>query len=342
MKEFATYASHRQEGMLLNANEYSENVDDALMEKIKDAVAMVMLNRYPDTTQAALLKAYSKVVGLGEGMLLAGNGSDQMLGYMIARHLAKGKKLYTLAPDFSMYDYYASSYEADVVRFKTNEDGDFDIDAFIEKGLRENVDMVMFSNPNNPTGHFVGSEGIEKIAYAFQDIPFVCDEAYVEFASLPSSVTLIERHPNLFVTRTLSKAYGLAGLRVGFLCGNEQAMQKLREAYVPYALNSVSMKIAETVLDACGDMHERIEMIKSEREKMQEWLKECRGLEAFPSQANFIYVKAQGKDKLMALFKDEGISVRDYAQSPYLRITVGLPRENESVRNVIAKYEEGL
>ena len=341
MKEIATYVSHVQEGILLNANEYSANVSGELMVKIQAAVAQVMLNHYPDTSQEALLETYGKIIGLGKEMLLAGNGSDQMLGYLIGTYLGKGKTLFTLSPDFSMYDYYATSYEASVVRFATQEDGSFDVDRFIQAGKDAKASMIMFSNPNNPTGHLVTLPEVEKIALAFQEIPVVCDEAYVEFADQPSAVQILPAHANLFVTRTLSKAYGLAGLRVGFLCGNLEPMKELKASFVPYALNSVSMKIAETVLKEGEAADQRIALIKQEREVMLDYLKGCAKLQVFASQANFIYGKSMQKESLLAAFKHAGIVIRDYAGTEYFRITIGLPQENEAVRKVIAEFEGG-
>ena len=210
MKKIQTYETMKQEGILLNANENPRPLPEAVMAEILEAIRDLPLNRYPDTDETELLQAYGKWTGLVEEMLLAGNGSDQMLGYLIGTFLGRDKILYTFDPDFSMYDYYAGSYEAKVRKFDINEDGSLDIDAFIEEGRKNNADLVIFSNPNNPSGHCLSLSECEKITAAFAPLPVVIDEAYIEFADEESAVQLLDRYDNLYVTRTLSKAFGLA------------------------------------------------------------------------------------------------------------------------------------
>ena len=342
MKKTVSYTAHRQDGILLNANESSAPFSEKIAGKIAAAVSSAALNRYPDSDQTELLAAYAEALGLKPSMLLAGNGSDQMLGYMIGTFLGKGKKLCTLAPDFSMYDYYAGTYEAEVIRFKTEEDGSFDTDAFIAFAKENGAGMILFSNPNNPTGHLLESAGQEKILQAFPEIPVVFDEAYIEFSRIQSSVCLIEKYPNLYVTRTLSKAYGLAGIRTGFLISNEENMAKLKKAFVPYALNTVSMKIASCVLKYHREIAALAEDVKAERERMQEALRDCRRLRIFPSEANFIYGKSTDKDILLNMLEEKNIVIRNYAGGPYFRITVGTKEENDTVLSVIRQFEEAI
>ncbi len=340
MKETVTYETHVQEGILLNANENTAGFSDALREEITEAVRNLAFNRYPDSGQSELRQAYAKVIGVSSDMVLAGNGSDQMLGFLIGSFLSEGKKLYTLQPDFSMYDYYASSYEAEVVKFRTEEDGTFDIDAFIAEGKKNGVSMVMFSNPNNPSGHLLKEAEIRKILEAFSDIPVIVDEAYIEFSSVPSSISLLGEYGNLYVTRTLSKAYGLAGIRTGFLISSPDNMKKLIPAFVPYALNSVSMKIACIVLSHHDEIMKMRDLTVSERNRVYNKIRECRKVHFYPSEANFIYGKSDEKAKLLAILKEENVVIRDYAGSAFLRITIGTQEENDLVMKAIGKFEE--
>lgn len=342
MKKITTYESPRSAGVLLNANELSYNLSAKIMDEICEAVRTIDFNRYPDPSQKEVLNAYAKHLGVKETQLLAGNGSDQMLGHIICYYLCHGKKLYTIAPDFSMYEYYASSYEAQTVKFSAEEDGSFRPDEFIRQGKAEGADMVMFSNPNNPTGRCISREDIRKILDAFRDIPVVVDEAYIEFSRTESILDLIGEYPNLYVTRTLSKAFGLAGIRIGFMASTEENMKKLRDAFVPYAVNSFSMKAAAVALSHSDEKDAVIEEIIQERGRVYKAAEGMKNIVFFPSEANFLYGRAGNKEKLMELMNEEGIIIRNYPDPDHFRITIGRKEENDRIIKVLQKYEEAV
>lgn len=340
MKKIETYEAQRQSGILLNANESSDDLASDIIREFIQQIDTVNFNRYPDMEQRELLEAYASVMGLKPSQLLAGNGSDQLLGYLIGTYLSKGKVLYTLKPDFSMYDYYASSYEADVCKYEMEPDGTYDIDDFIRNG--KGASMVMFSNPNNPTGHCLKISEVRKILEGFAGLPVVVDEAYMEFADEESALSLLDEYDNLYVTRTLSKAYGLAGIRTGFLVSSEKNMEPLKKAFVPYALNSVSMKIASVSLAHHDEMTEKLKVIRSERNRMYDIMKNCRGISVLPSQANFIYGRCSDVQRLFNLFDEAGIIIRRYAGTDAFRITTGRKDENDKVLEVIRRFEETI
>lgn len=340
MKKIESYTAAAKEGLLLNANELSVSFSKTIRDELKAAIDEIPFNRYPDPEETELLEAYGKVIGFTPSHLLAGNGSDQMLGYLIGTFLGKGKKLFTLQPDFSMYDYYASSYEAEVSRFRENKDGTYDLNAFIEAAEKEKPDMILFSNPNNPGGQCLNPEEVEKILQAFPDIPVVIDEAYIEFSDVPGAEKLIDVYPNLFITRTLSKALGAAGLRVGFLIGSEKVMADLKKNFVPYALNRLSMKAAVIALKHRDEYEPLIETIKAEREKMLEKSRTLKHLVLYPSQANYLHGRCDDKKLLLSLFEKKHIVIRNYNDEDTFRISIGLPDENEQVWNVLKEYDE--
>ena len=340
MKKIRSYTSAQTAGIRLNANENNFGLQQKIREAIVSAVSEIDFNRYPDSDETELLEAYSAVSGVPSSQLLAGNGSDQMLGYMIGTFLGKGKKLITLDPDFSMYDYYASSYEAGVEKFKINEDGTFDADEFIKAAKDSGAAMVLFSNPNNPTGNCLSIHSIEKITAACADIPVIIDEAYMDFSDEQSAITLIDKYPNLYVTRTLSKAFGMAGIRIGFLISNETNMARLKKGFVPYALNSMSMKAACVILQYADEYKRETELIKRERERVYKALDKNSAVTVHDSSANFIYGKSDKKDDLLALLKENNIVIRDYAGSPYFRISIGTPQENDIILSVFEQFEE--
>ncbi len=336
-KKIESYTTHVQSGILLNANEGSNNLDTKIIEEIKEAMNDIAFNRYPDNDQTELLEAYGKVIGVKKVNLLAGNGSDQMLGLLIGTFLSKGKKLYTFDPDFSMYDYYASCYEADVKKYPLNDDGTLDVDGFIENG--KDASLVMFSRPNNPSGYCLSQEEIKKVLNGFQDIPVVVDEAYIEFAKEDSAIQLLNEYNNLYVTRTLSKAYGVAGIRVGFLISNEENMKVMKSGSVAYALNSVTMKIGTIILKYADTFQKQAKIISQKRDAMYEQVKNLNKITFYPSQGNFLHGKTDNKEKLLKMFEEKNIVIRNYKDDTF-RVTIGNDNENQAVLKVLKKYEE--
>jgi len=339
MKQVSGYEAARTEGRCLNANEAAWNLPPQILREIQDCIPAIAFNRYPDDAETDLLAAASRFYGIPAEQLLAGNGSDQMLGLMIGYWLGKGRRLLTLSPDFSMYDYYASMYEAEIVKFATDpQDGSFEADRFIAFGRESRPDLILFSSPNNPTGFQVSAADIRRIAAAFPEIPVVIDEAYVEFSSCGSALPLLKEYPNLLVTRTLSKAFCLAGVRVGFLAGSPENMQKLRAAKVPYALSSVSMRIAEIVLSHGSEFLAEAQRLAARRDEMLKRLQGLQCLSVCPSSANFLRCRSSEKQQIMDAFRKAGIAIRNY-QDDTFRITIGLEEDNEAVWNVLQQYE---
>ena len=181
MKQTSQYQAMKQEGILLNANESSVNLPLAIREEIAQAIQETAFNRYPQDDYMALREAYARYLQLQPEQIIAGNGSDEMLGLMIGLYIGKGKKLYTLAPDFSMYDYYCGMHDGEMCRWTIKPGEAFDTEGFIAYGRQEQVSMVLFSNPNNPTGGSIPKPELCRIVEAFADIPVIIDEAYAEF-----------------------------------------------------------------------------------------------------------------------------------------------------------------
>ena len=339
MENKVTYQARQSGKIMLNANESGENLSAEMMEKAVEAIRTTVFNRYPENTQVKLREAYASVIGVNADQIIAGNGSDQLLGYLIGKLAGVQGPVYTFDPDFSMYDYYASSYGSQVIKYPCDEDGSLDIDSFIRYGNDQKADLVIFSNPNNPSGHCLSIEEVEQVILGFEGTPVIVDEAYIEFADETSAVSLIEKYPQLYVTRTLSKAYGLAGMRVGFAIGQKQNMDGLREGYVPYALSTPAMEIACAVLSDTGDVKRRIDEVKTERQKMLEVMKQMKCLTVYDSQANFIYGRTEERDRLCAILDEEGIVIRLYKDGETFRITVSTQMENSLLLQALQRFE---
>ena len=338
MKKVEQYTAKKQGKIMLNANEMYCDVAMHIRQELIKRLETLPFHRYPDETSHDLIQAYASVINKDPACILAGNGSDEMLGFMIGTYLGKGKTLVTLKPDFSMYDYYCAVQEATVKKYETNEDGSFDMDAFVSYAKQQRADMILFSNPNNPTGHAVSNQELIQLVEACADIPVIVDEAYGEFAK-ESMLDHIGEYDNLFVTRTLSKAYGLAGARLGFLIGKQEVIQQLRPTIVPYNISVFDQLVGEVVLQYAAEYQDKIAFIKQERDAMYEQFKQAKAFTLYPSQANYLYGRCPQKEAMFTLFEEAGIVLRTYKDDTF-RITIGSKEENALVSSILTKFDQ--
>ncbi len=297
MKTVNTYQSMETKGTLLNANESPVNLAAAYLEEINEYMSKLPFQRYPDDVYESLLEEYAKYVQLDPDQIIVGNGSDEMLGLIIGTTINAGKKLYTLSLDFSMYDYYVSMYQGEMVKYPYGIEDSFDVESFIKMGKENNVDIIMFSNPNNPTGRELGTDDLIRIVEAFSDIPVVIDEAYGEFGTC-SMIPYVNKYPNLYVTRTLSKAFALAAARIGFMMGNKESITKIRRYKVPYNVSRLNEMMGIIVLSHVEDVQNNIKLIVSQRDRFFEEYQEmnARQIILYPSKTNFIYGNSDKKE----------------------------------------------
>ena len=200
--------------------------------------------------------------------------------------------------------------------------------------------MIIFSNPNNPTGYELSVEEIEELLSNFSNIKILVDEAYIEFGG-ESALNLIEKYENLYITRTMSKAWGIAALRIGFVISNEKNIKELESFMVPYSINSISQEIAIKILSYKEEIFENIEIIKDERNRLYKAFKELENLQKnkikfYKSQGNFIFARSKYKQQLKEALEEEGIIIR-YFKDDSFRITIGKREENDQVLRVISK-----
>lgn len=341
MKEVNAYNNtSNSKGVRLNGNESYISLDEKNTFKIMTAMKNIELNRYPDTEGVKVRKLYAEYAGVKTENIIMGNGSDEMLSLVIGATIGRGKKVLTLNPDFSMYDFYVTLNDGEIIKYKVNEDGSFNVQDFIMMGIINNVDLIMFSNPNNPTGFALPCESIIEILKAFSNTKVLIDEAYYEF-NKESIVKYINEYKNLLVTRTLSKAWGLAAIRVGFLIGNEELIKELNNYKVPYNVNSLSQVVAENMLQNTDRVRINSDVIIKEREKLFSKLKVLQSessleIKFYKSCANYIYGRTNYKDALIKALNNKGIVIRDFSDNSF-RITVGSEYENNKLVDTIRK-----
>jgi histidinol-phosphate aminotransferase len=336
------YSSARMEAsggqVLLNANE-------SAWLPVGDVG--VGCNRYPDPQPAALVDALAMLYGVRREQLLIGRGSDEAIDLLVRAFCRAGKDAILIQPPtFGMYSVCAKIQNAGVIEVPLKSDFTLDVDAVLA-ALTPAVKLVFICTPNNPTGQLVPRSSVERLAQALAGRALlVVDEAYVEFvdqAGAGSSVIdLIDRYDNLAVLRTLSKAWALAGARIGTLLAHAEVIALLKRIIPPYPLPLPCVDAALMALSGWGQasVRERIAIVRAQRNMMHTALARLPGVrEVLPSQANFLAVRFEDAGAVYQKLLAAGIVVRDVRRYPHLgdalRITIGTPEENALVLAVL-------
>ena len=250
----------------LDANEsflkFTEEIENEMVEALKDTA----FNRYPDPNATKLVEGFAKYFNIDSNCVTAGNGSDEIISVIMNAFLQKGDKILTLEPDFSMYRFYAEIAECQSVKYQKNEDLDVNIDDVISLANNENVRIVIFSNPCNPTSRIITRDDIRKLIKG-TDALVVLDEAYMDFAD-ESLLGEFNDYDNLIILKTCSKALGSAALRLGFAVANKTLTNVIRAVKSPYNVNSVSQALGEVLFAHPDYIDECIETVVKSRKEL--------------------------------------------------------------------------
>jgi histidinol-phosphate aminotransferase len=312
----------------LNTNENPFPPSEAVMRSIQQ-IEPEMLRRYPHPHADIFRNAAAKVLGITPDMILAGNGSDDILTIATRTFLSPGELLAYPDPTYTLYSVLAKLQDAKTVELPWERDYSLPIEAL----LAAKPQAIYIANPNAPTGTFVSPLKIAELARQFKGLVLV-DEAYVDFAD-DNCLALVRQHPNLVISRTLSKAYSLAGLRFGYAIAQPQVIHEMMKVKDSYNVDAIAMCAAAAAIQDQEDAREKWELIKNERERMTSELTQL-GWDVLPSRANFILAAApdgRGREAYLGL-KAQGILVR-YFDRPGLqdkiRITIGQSQENNAL-----------
>ncbi len=341
MKEYVPDTSNPK--IKLDANESPYPTPKSVLDAIKKEVSFDDINRYPDPEMKELLSAYGRHIGVSPDKIVAGDGSDELISLIINTFLCEGGKILICEPDFSMYAFYSEFAGCDIVRYEKQNGMDIDFSALAGAIEKENVRLVLFSNPCNPTGEISARKEILRLADTVNAI-VVCDEAYMEFAPQNESVIAdTESRDNLIVLKTVSKI-GLAGLRCGFAISNPELISALKKTKSPYNLNSITQKAVAVALNNYADIQKNVSLIKAEVACLHDALKpyeKSLGFEMRKSNANFVFLRFTGAieaKKLHAFLKENDVSVR--LSGATLRITAGRPEETDALLLAVGKYSK--
>jgi len=311
----------------LDANESYVVPDEFMQEKIAEACKAVSLNRYPDPMAKEVCKLFAKLYDIRENQVTAGNGSDELIGLLISCFLQKGEKLLTFTPDFSMYAFYASLAENFVVSFPKNDDLTIDVDKVLAF-LKENpVQMILFSNPCNPTSMGLEREEVIRLISG-TDALVILDEAYMDFWD-QSLLDCVDDFDNLIVLRTCSKALGGAAMRLGFAVANPTLIQYIRAAKAPYNVNSLTQAAAAVLLSHPETLQKANKALIASRNELYNDLAAMNtSLTIYKTVTNFVFIQTKNASALYEKLLSCGILIRKMGD--YLRITAGSPEENKA------------
>ncbi|MDD2857946.1 MAG: histidinol-phosphate transaminase [Candidatus Nanopelagicales bacterium] len=328
----------------LNVNENPFPLPPELAAAMGQAVAAIApeLNRYPDreaTELRAELAAYlgrESQVSVTGAQVWPANGSNEVMHQLFLAFGGPERTAVSFDPTYSMYPEYARDTFTRYLTFPRTADFRIDVRRAILAIDEQRPSIVLLTSPNNPTGTALPTEDLTPIldAALAHGAVLVVDEAYAEFrrSGTPSALELLDRYPNLVVTRTMSKAFGLAGARVGYAVADAALVDALRIVRLPYHLSAVTQAVAVTALRHSEVLQQQVRTLRDERDALADWLA-ARGFTVAPSDANFIlFGRFHDRDAVWQSLLDHGVLIRQTGPQGWLRVSIGTPLENDRFR----------
>lgn len=318
--------------VLISANESPYDISAELRAEIAEAVAAVPFNRYPDPLANELRDMIAQAHGLTRDQVLLGNGGDELLFNVALAYGCAGRKMINLTPTFSVYELNARLNNTEVVAIPRKADLSIDEEAVLARVAEGDISYIVVTSPNNPTGAVAGHEFVERLLNA-TDALVLLDEAYGEFAE-ETCLDLLKGHENLLILHTFSKAFSLAGVRLGYVLGSENVIREFIKFRQPYSVDAVSQAIAKVVYAHRDQFMEKARELGAAARAVAARVAEMPGVEAvYPTDANFFLFKVPRAGLVWQMLYDQGVLVRDFSRCPgiedCLRVTAGSPEENQ-------------
>jgi histidinol-phosphate aminotransferase len=324
----------------LNVNENPYPPSEAVVADVAAAAAEATrtLNRYPDREFTALREDLAAYLGHGvtPAQVWAANGSNEVMLQILQAFGGPGRVAVSFAPTYSMYPEYARDTNTGWVVGRRSHDFTLDPSKALAAISRHRPSVVLLASPNNPTGTALPIDLVEAVAARTKAIGavLVVDEAYAEFrrAGTPSAVTLLPAYGNLAVARTMSKAFALAGGRVGYLAASKQLVDALRIVRLPYHLSAVTQAVARAALRHSDELLGRVDQLRVERDETVEWLR-AQGLRAVDSDANFVlFGTFADRHAVWQSLLADGVLIRETGPDGWLRVSIGTGAEMAAFR----------
>lgn len=305
--------------------------------KVKEAIQAHLdeLQYYPETGSPLIKEAISKHLNIDPARILFGAGLDEVILMISRAVLTPGDKIVTSEMTFGQYYHNAIVESANVVQVPL-QNGEFDLDGILSE-IDNDTKLVWLCNPNNPTGRYFTHDALRNFLERVPShIPVIVDEAYVEFATakdFPDTLALQQEFENAFLLRTFSKAYGLAGMRIGYVIAAKEAIEKYNIIRPPFNVGRLSEYAALAALEDQEYLASICERNAEEREKFFEL---SQSDHFYPSQTNFVFVKTDKPHELYEALLNVGCITREFPNG--VRITIGFPEQNAKMREVLAQF----
>ena len=348
-----------------SANENPLDVPEAIKREMLEAAGRVNFNRYPDPLANELrdaiaagenerLRALGAVGGencatagaaefagsepftLTRENVLVGNGGDELLFNLALTYGGPGRKFLNTPPTFSVYTNNAMLTGTEIVNIPRLENFALDEKTILKRAEKGDIDFMIITSPNNPTGDIARAQFVEQLLNS-TDALVMLDEAYFEFAG-ETALPLLARHKNLIILRTFSKAFSLAGVRLGYVLAHAEVIREFLKVRQPYSVDAISQEIAKVAYAHRSEFYAAAQKIAKERERMYAGLCAMGAalpIEVFPSRANYLLVRMPNAASAWQKLFDAGILIRDFSHAEglknCLRISVGTPEENDAL-----------
>lgn len=338
IKELVPYSSARDE-FKGEASVYLDANENAYGSPLNES-----FNRYPDPLQFKVKKRLSEIKGVPPRNIFLGNGSDEAIDILFRAFCNPGSdNVITVPPTYGMYEVSANINDVEARKIKLTTNFQLNMEGIAE-AIDEHTKIIFICSPNNPTGNSINRNDIETLLANFKGL-VVIDEAYINYSRQKTFIQELTEYSNLVVLQTLSKAWGLAGLRVGMAFASEEIIEIFNKVKPPYNINEASQLLALQALQNVEQVNNWIKETVAEREKLKLELNTLESvLTIYPSDANFILVKTIKPKEIYQFMVNRGIIIRDRSKVELcegcLRITIGTPNENELLIETLKNFED--
>lgn len=320
-------------------DEYKDLEQDMVFLDANENPFNTIVNRYPDPQQTVLKTLISGQNNVEPNQILLGNGSDEVLDLIFRAFCEPNQdSILSLPPTYGMYDVLANLNAIDNIQVPLSENFQLEVDRILSN-VKTNTKLLFICSPNNPSGNTVDRDAVKRLLNSFNGLVII-DEAYIDFTNEVSWTEQLNAYPNLIVTQTLSKAYGLAGIRLGVCYASQNIIAILNKIKPPYNINTLTQDAAMKTLENKNKVADQISTVLKERSRLMKAFENYPFVKKiYPSEANFILIKVDDANKRYNQLIDKGIVVRNRNSQLHcencLRITVGTPDENTQLLTVL-------
>lgn len=332
VKDLSVYSVNQPDCQVkLNQNENPYGLPVSFQSEMAEACSRMEWNRYPEINGKSLRETIALGLGVDPDALVMGNGSNELLIAVMMTLLESGRRLVVVEPTFSLYRHLGKLTGADVVVLPFEGMFEFPEEMLVQTLADPRTSLGVLCSPNNPTGAVLSLEQVQRFLKVARGVLLI-DEAYVDFSS-QDFMPLLKEYPNLILTRTFSKAWAFAGIRLGYSLSSPDLAKEISKALLPFRINRLTLEAGKILLKYEAWIEDRVGEIVKERERLFGLLDEMEGITAYPSQANFILIRPElDAQSLFNKLMESSILIRDVSAYPFLdnhlRISVGTPEEN--------------